>query len=270
MDRTQLLALHDQQQRIESEDRTMRREVTSEVVRHVSLNHGEGMIIHSRLTSGNADRVIREQIHYFEALGQDFEWKTYAHDTPSDLGARLAAQGFEAEEPEALLVLDIASAPAALLQPVTQDIRRLTDPCQLEAIDRIQASVWGESDPQHLAALRDDLIHDPAHLSIYLAYAEGTPVAYGRITYLDGNPFAGLWGGSTLKDYRGRGFYTALLAVRLQEAKSRGVRFLAIDASAMSRPIVEKHGFQFLTMTQPFKWHCGGSCREGQSNKMEL
>jgi hypothetical protein len=23
----------------------------------------------------------------------------------------------------------------------------------------------------------------------------------------------------------------------------------------MSRPIVEKHGFQFLTFTQPFKWH---------------
>jgi hypothetical protein len=32
------------------------------------------------------------------------------------------------------------------------------------------------------------------------------------------------------------------------------VRFLAIDASPMSRPIVEKNGFQFLTFTQPFKW----------------
>lgn len=257
MDRTQLLALHDQQQRIEIEDRTMRREVTAEVVCHVSLNHGEGMIIHSRLTSGNADRVIQEQIHRFEAIGQDFEWKTYAHDTPPDLGTRLAAHGFEAEEPEALLVLDIATAPAALLQPVTQDIRHITDPARLEAIDRIQASVWGESDPRHLAALRDDLIQDPAHLSIYVAYADDLPVAYGRITYHDRNPFAGLWGGSTLKAYRGRGFYTALLAVRLQEAKARGVRFLAIDASPMSRPIVEKHGFQFLTMTQPFKWHCG-------------
>jgi predicted acetyltransferase len=61
-------------------------------------------------------------------------------------------------------------------------------------------------------------------------------------------------GGTTLEEFRGRGFYTSLLAIRLQAAKSHGIRYLAIDASPMSRAVVEKYGFQFIEYTQPHKW----------------
>jgi hypothetical protein len=62
----QLLALHDQQQRIEFVERTMRREVTPDVIRHVALKHGEGIVLYARLNAANADRVIAEQIAYFQ------------------------------------------------------------------------------------------------------------------------------------------------------------------------------------------------------------
>jgi GNAT superfamily N-acetyltransferase len=251
---SQLLALHDQQQRIEVEYRTMRREATPEVIRHIALKHGEGMVLYSHLTAENADRVIAEQIAYYQQIGQSFEWKTYDHDTPGDLKVRLGAHGFQAEEPEALLVLDIDTAPQILLQPVTHDVRRLTDPARLEEVRLIEESVWDEPHDWLVPALSDDLVNDPEHLSVYVAYADGLPVSAAWISFHDHSQFAGLWGGSTLAAYRGRGFYTALLAVRLQEARQRGVRFLTVDASPMSRPIVEKHGFQFLTTTQPFKW----------------
>jgi len=259
MDNAQLLALHDQQQRIDLQERNFRREATGEVVRNVNLLGSEGMVIHSKLDADSADRVIEEQIACFRALGQDFEWKLYGHDTPVDLKERLLARGFEPEEPESLLILDLEEAPERLLLPVPHDIRRIVDPALLAELGRLQEQVWGDVDADYLAALRDDLEHDPLSQSIYLAYSEGVPVSYGRITFHAGNLFAGLWGGSTLAEHRGKGFYTALLAVRLQEAKGRGVRFLTIDASPMSRPIVEKHGFRFLTWTQPFKWHRPGS-----------
>ena len=187
-------------------------------------------------------------------LGQNFEWKTYDHDTPGDLKDRLSAQGFQADEPEALLVLDIDTAPAILLRPVTHDVRRITNPDRLEEVRRIKEQVEGEPLDWLIPALGDDLINDPDHLSVYIAYAAGVPVSAAWISFHDRSQFAGLWGGSTLAEYRGRGFYTALLAARLQEARQRGVRFLTIDASPMSRPIVEKYGFQFLTITQPFMW----------------
>lgn len=259
MDTHELLALHDHHQRIELREHAFRREATPDVVRLIHRSGGEGMIIHSALTPGNADRVIEEQIAYFRGIGQDFEWKTYDHDQPVDLKDRLALRGFEAEEPESLLVLDLESAPAELWKPVTLDVRRITDPALLDAIGPIQEHVWGEADPGFIADLKAELAQAPESVSIYIAYAGGIPVSHARITFHEGSPFAGLWGGSTLEEYRSLGFYTALLAVRAQEARSRGVRFLTIDASAMSRPIVEKRGFRFLTMTQPFKWHLGGS-----------
>jgi GNAT superfamily N-acetyltransferase len=255
METDQLLALHDRKQRIEVEETNMRREATAEVVRLVNLLGSEGTVVYSRLDADSADRVIDEQIAFFEALGQDFEWKLYGHDTPADLRERLLARGFAPEEPESLLILDLQEAPARLLAPVTHDIRRVVEPRQLEELGRIQERVWGEPEPEYIAALRDDLERAPDSQSIYLAYADGVPVSYGRITFQADSPFSGLWGGSTLAEHRGKGFYTALLAVRLQEALRRGVRFLTIDASPMSRPIVEKQGFRFLTWTQPFKWH---------------
>mgnify|MGYP001089399126 CR=1 FL=1 len=253
-----LLALHDHHQRLELREHSFHREVTPEVVRFIHPSMGEGMIIHSALTPENADRVIAEQIAYFETLGQDFEWKTYDHDQPADLKDRLRTFGFDGEEPEALLVLDLEAPPEELLKPIALDIRRITDPSKLDEIDPIQAQVWGESDPGFIADLKDELREAPASVSIYIAYVNDLPVAHARITFHEGSPFAGLWGGSTLQEHRGRGIYTALLAARVQEARARGVRFLTIDASPMSRPIVEKRGFQFLTMTQPFKWRVGG------------
>ena len=256
MERAQLLALYEQQQRIDIEYRLMRREVTPEVVRYVPLQTGvEGMVLYSHLNAENADRVIAEQIARYRQSNQNFEWKTYDYDTPDDLKERLSAQGFQAEEPEALLVLDIETAPPALLQPVKHAVRRITDPQQLEEVRQILESVWDDPHTWLVSFLGDELINDPAHVSVYIAYAEDVPVSAAWIFFHDHNQFAGLWGGSTLAPYRGQGFYTALLAVRAQEAQQRGVRFLTVDASPMSRPILEKNGFEFLTLTQPFKWH---------------
>lgn len=254
MNAAEVLALYDQEQRIALQEHGLRRESTGEVVRHASLSGGEGLVSYSRLTEAGADRAIDEQIAWFQNLGQGFEWKLYGHDTPADLRQRLLARGFEAEPPESLLVLDLQEAPARLLQPVALDIRRIQDPRQLEDVGRIQESVWGRVDPAQLAALGEELRQSPDQQIIYVAYAERLPVAYGRLSFRDGSLFAGLWGGSTLEEYRGLGFYAALLAVRLQEAVRRGARFLTIDAGPMSRPIVEKFGFRFITSTQPFKW----------------
>ena len=86
----------------------------------------------------------------------------------------------------------------------------------------------------------------PNYLSVFAAYVEDQPACAGWIYYSSPH-FAGLWGGSTLAAYRGRGLYTAVLATRVREAHARGVPYLTIDAGAMSRPIVERHGFVTIT-----------------------
>jgi len=58
--------------------------------------------------------------------------------------------------------------------------------------------------------------------------------------------------------WRGRGVYRALVAHRARVAAERGYRYLQVDASDESRPILERLGFHPLTTTTPYV-HPGGT-----------
>lgn len=253
MNAEQILALFDREQRREVEYSDVRREVTPTTVRQIGLYHPDSAIIYSWLTPANVEAVIQAEIDYFTRLGHSVEWKVYQHDSLPDLKERLAAHGFTIEEPEALVILDLETAPADLFQPVPHDIRRITDPGQLDDLAEIYTGVWQDDFGPLAERLANDL-QQPDHLSIYVAYVDNAPASQAWIYFHPGSQFASLWGGSTLPAYRGRGLYRALLAVRAQEARSRGVRFLTVDASPMSRPILQSLGFQWLSTIYPCKW----------------
>jgi GNAT superfamily N-acetyltransferase len=256
MNSNELLALYDQQQRLEIVYPGLRREVTSHAVRHV--NDGDplewGMVIYSKLDEQTADTAIREQVAYFQSIGQSFEWKVYGHDKPADLQARLLAQGFVADEEEAIMALEVTAAPDLLQGPINADIRRITDPADLKDVTAIEEQVWQEDFSQLEQRLASYLRYHPRFLSVYVAYVDGQPASCAWMDYTDNSQFAGLWGGSTMPTYRQRGLYTALLAIRLQEAQARGIRFLTVDASPMSQPILAKYGFQLLTTAVGCNW----------------
>ena len=46
----------------------------------------------------------------------------------------------------------------------------------------------------------------------------------------------------------------ALLAARMRAAQDRGMRFLVVDASSMSEPLLSKHGFLRLEHTSYCRW----------------
>jgi GNAT superfamily N-acetyltransferase len=257
MTHDELLAIFDREQRREIEFPNIRREVTPHTVRHV-VPVGDpwgAFLSHSRLDESNVDAVIESEIAYFESLELNFEWKAYDYDTPADLVARLAARGFEVEDPEAVMVLDLEHASTALWQPIAQDVRRLTEPAQLVAIANLKEAMEGEKFDWLAKALADEMAADSERIQFYMAYADDVPACAAWIRFHPGTQFASLWGGSTLPAYRRRGLYTAVLSVRAQEARRRGYRFLTIDASPMSRPIVAKHGFQLLTFAHACNWH---------------
>ncbi|HSO26840.1 MAG TPA: GNAT family N-acetyltransferase [Anaerolineales bacterium] len=250
MDTEQLLRLYDHDQRIEGQFPNLHREVLPNVIRNIPLTAGEdGFIAYSSLTTENADETIRRQIDHFTSLGLSFEWKLYGHDTPADLKDRLARHGFEIGEEEAIMALEVEHAPVDLRAPVPASIQKVTDPSQIATVIALEDQVWGY-EHRDLHAFLEKMMHvHPEQISIYLAYADDKPAAAGWTYLLPGSRFASLWGGSTLPEYRRRGLYTGLLAVRLQEAQKRGYEFLTVDASPMSRPILEKLGFKFLTLS---------------------
>lgn len=259
MDRQERLALFDREQRIEIEYPDMEKQVLPHVVRFLRPAPGMSFILYSDLADADVEAVIREQIAYFEERRQPFEWKVYEHDEPADLRERLIAAGFEAEEREAVMVLDLESAAADLLSTVRTDglagtVHAITSRDDLADVIRVEEEVWGGN----FDWIRNRLgahLEIPGYLNVYVAYVDDEPAASGWIYFHPGSHhFASIWGGSTVEKFRQRGLYTALLAVRAREAQRRGYRFLTLDASPMSRPIVARHGFELLTYAHACEW----------------
>jgi GNAT superfamily N-acetyltransferase len=211
-----------------------------------------GWVIYTRLDPALADQAIQSTIEFFKQYGGEFEWKVYDHDTPPDLKERLLAHGFVSEDLEAVLALDLETVPPGFWEPSSASVHRITDPGQLADVTLIEAEVWDEPFTDLGAMLGAEMQATPDQLSIYVAYAGAEPASTAWIRFYPECQFAELYGGATVPRQRGKGLYTALVKARALEARRRGVRFLVVDTSPMSRPVLEKLGYVFLTCSQPY------------------
>ncbi|HKV70096.1 MAG TPA: GNAT family N-acetyltransferase [Gemmatimonadales bacterium] len=198
-------------------------------------------IVYWELSEADADRTIEEQVAYFRSLGQEVEWKVYGHDRPRDLGARLAAHGFEPRAPETLMVCDLAGGVQSAPPNLDIEIRCVRDDAGLHDLVAVASDAFGRDFRARFDRFRLRL-GDPT-LGLFVAYAGGVPVAGGRLEMPPGRSFAGLWGGGTVPTFRGRGIYRTLVAARAREAARQGFRYLTVDAGSASRPILERLGF---------------------------
>jgi hypothetical protein len=245
MEPDHLLALYDREQRIELTIPGVKKLINGPVVRYLRPPPGMNWIGYSRLDQAGADAIIREEIAYFRQFDQPFTWKVYDHDTPVDLAERLQAHGFVADDPGPLMILDLNEVSAELLRPPAADVRQIDD-SQLGEVVRIEQAVWG-GDFGWLAGRLGDHLRVPGYLSICIAYSDGAPASAGWLYLHPDSQFAGLFGGSTIAGYRRRGLYTALLAVRVQQARERGYRYLTLEPTAMSAGIAIRYGFRPVT-----------------------
>lgn len=253
----EILTLYDREERRETEFPDMVREIFPGVVRFVRAAPEMSFVLYTDLDETTADRTIDEQLAFFVGNRQPFEWKVFAHDRPADLVERLVARGLRAEEPDAIMVLELDAAPETLLQPPAADVRRLTDPAQLADVVAVMEPVWGEDFDWVYDRLGRHMM-TPGLLNVYVAYVDDAPASAGWI-YYSPSPFASIWGGSTLAAYRGRGLYTALLGARVQDARERGRRYVTVDAGSMSKPILARHGFEVMTYATACEYHPDGA-----------
>ncbi|MGW4195260.1 GNAT family N-acetyltransferase [Streptomyces sp. NPDC005004] len=254
MDATAVLAAYDRQMRegARAEGPGVRIERTGAVVRLVSEPGGWNAVLWSGLDETDAPRAIEEQIAHFTGLGQEFEWKLYGHDRPRDLGDRLTAAGFRAEEEETVMVAETADVAQDAEPPAGVRVVRATDEVGVELVVRVHEEVFGRDGSRLRRQLLTQLADDPGTVLAVVALAGDEPVSAARLEIVPGTEFAGLWGGGTVTRWRGRGVYRTLVAHRARAAAAHGCRYLQVDASDMSRPVLERLGFRALTTTTPY------------------
>jgi GNAT superfamily N-acetyltransferase len=233
-------------------------EADGAVVRRLAQPGHQGSgITWSSLADADADAVIAEQVAIFGRRGESFEWKLFDYDEPADLAERLGRFGFDAEEPESLVVAEAAEVVEALAGaelPAGVTARQVTDSDGVRLMGEVQELVFNDDRSDLRATILAQLEQAPEMVAIYLAMAGDLPVCAARIEFLPGTEFAGLWGGGTLPEWRRRGIYRALVRLRAELAASRGYKYLMVDASEDSRPILERVGFTRLAVTTPYIW----------------
>jgi hypothetical protein len=250
MNTQEIIKSYNQYERIEVTIPGSTKYISPEIVKMVSSAANGSHISYFNLSPADVDAAIKAELEFFTQRKSSFEWKTYDTDMPSNIGERLLAHGFEKGEPESFMVLELDSI--AQFFDESEGVVEVTDLAGIKDAIDVQQQVWGGDMSGQLAHLIASKNEVPENISIYLVYENEKPVTSGWIVYNGDSPFAGIWGGSTLDGFRGKGYYSALLHKRINDAKARGKKYLTIDASEMSRPIVEKHGFRRLAITTPY------------------
>jgi len=220
----------------------------------VDCVRGEGGHADRDVFGAVGSRGAVTQVAYFAARGEEFEWKLYDYDRPPDLGGRLLAAGFAAAGEESLMVTEVSSVPTQVDLPPGVRLLRVTDEAGVDLLADVHQQVFGTDSSRLRRSVLAQLRDHPDAVAMVVALAGDQPICSARIEFLPGSSFASLWGGGTLPGWRGRGIYRALIAYRARLAAARGYRYLYVDASPDSQPILARLGFSRLAVTTPYVW----------------
>ena len=212
------------------------------VVREIGEQH---TVLFADFAGTDPDALIAEQAARARGEGVELVWKVYGHDRPRDLDRRLAAAGFAPGRPETLMAFDLAAGIPSVPAAAGVEARRVASAAELAAWAEVSGESFGRDDRWRIGRYASRLTD--ATVALFVAWADGRPVASARLELPPRRTIATLWGGGTLPAYRGRGVYRLLVAARAGEARRHGYRYVVVEARDTSRPTLERIGFVPLT-----------------------
>nr|WP_279671619.1 GNAT family N-acetyltransferase [Flexivirga meconopsidis] len=223
---------------------------------------GRGFVSYAPFSAtgdGMLGDLVDAAVDHFAANPEitEFEWKTRGHDNLPGLQKLLTERGFVPEDPESVMVGESEALAVEVPLPDGVTLQQVTDRPGLELMCTMQAIVFADP-PESIAPRVEEHLRefaeDTTGMEAWVAVSGGQVVSAGRINPVPGTDFAGIWGGSTLPQWRGRGIYRALTAARARAALRAGKTLINSDSTDYSRPILERYGFANVTTTTPYVW----------------
>jgi hypothetical protein len=260
-DRDRFLAAYDEQLRTDAETPNATAVTALGPLRLVTFAGGRGFVTYQDLGGADADaiaRLVGAALAHYQADPEitQVEWKTRAHDRAPGLHQSLLDHGFVAEEPESIMIGEAKRLAVDVPLPDGVTLRQVSTERDVHAMCAMSAQVFGDS-PAEAAAMADALLRRLSlddGMELWVAEAGGQVVSAGRLEPVPDTDFAGIWGGSTLEEWRSRGIYRALTAARARSALRQGKTLINSDSTEYSRPILERYGFLKVSATTPYLW----------------
>lgn len=138
--------------------------------------------------------------------------------------------------------------------PAGVHLRRVSTEADVRAMCAMQAEVFDDPHGDEVAdALLRRLAFDDG-MELWIAESQGQIISAGRLEPVRESQFAGIWGGATRAEWRGRGIYRALTAARARSALQAGKTLIHSDSTEYSRPILERSGLIRVSTTTAYRW----------------
>jgi len=211
-----------------------------------SSDSGRLAVQRIRLHEAELDDALEAARSFMRVTGTTAaSWWLSEHSTPADVEALLLERGLFIVEGDYLidgLLLTSPPPPA----PSEIDVHVVRDAEEFVAVVGAQDDAFGTPDSERpdSAALVDQYVLERGSdaVALFGAWIDGRVAGGARALFSPRGVF--MAGGSTVPWARGRGVYRALVRARWDAAVSRGTPALAVQAGAMSAPILPRLGFE--------------------------
>jgi hypothetical protein len=196
-----------------------------------------------RLTPDTVEPALHEIRALLRARGREgAEWELGDSMTPNDLVDRLLRLGLERDREEPLAIgLVLRGSPAWDL-PAGVAARRVRSLDELRAARTLQRAAFRDPRPIDDEQLTSDFAREGEGGATFVAFDGDTPIGGAYAAFTPHGLL--LFGGGIAESARGCGGYRALVAARAREAEVRGTPILVTHAGHLSRPILERLGFE--------------------------
>ena len=228
-------------------------------LRLVTFAGGRGFVTYRDLAGADAETIaswVRQTLEHYRSDPEitRVEWKTRGHDHAPRLHRTLVDHGFHPGEPESIMIGAAALLDVDVALPAQVTLRRVDTEDDVRAMSAMQDVAFGDPVSTRMADAVLQRLARRDGMELRVAEADGRVVGAGRLEPVAGSDFAGIWGGAVLADWRGRGIYRALTAVRARAALASGRTLIHSDSTACSRPILERSGLIAVSSTTPYEW----------------
>ena len=168
------------------------------------------------------------------------QWEVGSSAPPGLVEALLERGLVPDQDPYAVALVLTREPPAASAELTARRIETLEE---LEASARVQWEAFGATphEVEEARRLLPERFRDTVHLR-HSVWLDGEIVCTGTATPTEHGLL--LYGGATAAHARGRGAYRALIRARWDEAVALGTPALITQGGSMSRPILERLGFE--------------------------
>jgi ribosomal protein S18 acetylase RimI-like enzyme len=228
-------------------------------LRLVTFSAGRGFVTYRDLGGADAPAVqqlVRDALDHYRAdpAIRRVEWKTRGHDRAPGLVEALLDNGFRPDPAESIMIGEARLLAVDVPLPEGVVLRSVIEEADIRAVSAMQDECFGEeaSEEQADALVRRMSFGDG--MEIWVAEVGGQIVSAGRLEPVAGSRFAGIWGGATRPEWRGRGIYRAVTAARARSALRIGKGLIHSDSTEYSRPILERSGLVKVSTTTPYHW----------------